>query len=293
MKFHPLVVSVVSVACLCGAAPTPPTVSRRAATTPAAAALFPAEGLIGVVYPLHALDLHIEVAGRVDTIAVELGQRVARGDVLVRLDDRSLRNDLAAAQAEEAVAEADLRVATLDRDAAEQRQERREKSHDAWSQEDLDEFRSQMESSRAKAARAEASLKRQQALVANLVDRLSKARVIAPFAGTVTRRYVEPGLLLAPGDPVVRVISDRDLRVRFGAPEALASTLKPGVVLEARFPLVGGRTDLTLLRITPEIDPATGLATAEGTLRLRESLEGRILAGMNVRIFAASSAVGP
>jgi RND family efflux transporter MFP subunit len=249
-------------------------------------AAMPAEGLIGVVYPHRALDLHAEISGRVDTVAIELGQRVTRGGMLVLLDRSSVESELRVAKADEDVAAADLKLAELERELAEKRMESRQKSAEAWSREELEDYNHQFGITCAKAAKAQAQLERQRAIVATLNERLAKAKIVAPFSGTIARRYVEPGTQVESGDPVVRLISDRNLRVRFGVPEATAGALVPGMVLDAEFPEVGFHAEITLTRIAREIDSVTGLAIAEAALGGSEGQRARILSGMKVRVHA-------
>jgi multidrug efflux pump subunit AcrA (membrane-fusion protein) len=58
--------------------------------------------------------------------------------------------------------------------------------------------------------------------------------VRAPFAGIVTRRFVDPGDFAAPGTPLVALADGSRLRISGTLPAGLAARLAPGARLEAR-----------------------------------------------------------
>ncbi|MEF3274098.1 MAG: efflux RND transporter periplasmic adaptor subunit [Chloroflexus sp.] len=76
----------------------------------------------GSVEPNQIAALNMTIPGRVQEILVTVGQQVAAGDPLLRLDDRQLQADVAAAQAAVALAQADLQ-ALRERSTPEQRAE--------------------------------------------------------------------------------------------------------------------------------------------------------------------------
>lgn len=76
----------------------------------------------GSVQPNQTAELSLTLGGRVQEVLVTVGQQVAAGDPLLRLDDRQLRADVAAAEAAVALAQADLQ-ALRERATPEQRAE--------------------------------------------------------------------------------------------------------------------------------------------------------------------------
>lgn len=76
----------------------------------------------GSVEPNQTATLSVSIPGRVQEVLVTVGQTVAAGDPLLRLDDRQLRADVAAAEAAVALAQADVQ-ALRDRATPEQRAE--------------------------------------------------------------------------------------------------------------------------------------------------------------------------
>src|SRR5690606_9210068 len=58
-----------------------------------------------------------------------------------------------------------------------------------------------------------------QARVELLSQQLEETRVLAPFAGIVSERYLNPGEFVQPGTPIVRLVESGPLRVLFWVPE--------------------------------------------------------------------------
>jgi len=179
------------------------------------------------------IDLSFEQIGRVAEVLVNEGDRVAKGQLLARLDDRLPRARVARAEATLAAAEArrdaafhgaraeEIRRAEAEAAAARAEARDRARNHgraqnllaqSAISVADADNAESAAESSAGQASAAEARLKllrqgtREEdkreaaAAVAAAAAELEEARVVlsqteihAPSAGTVLRRYVEPG----------------------------------------------------------------------------------------------------
>jgi RND family efflux transporter MFP subunit len=58
--------------------------------------------------------------------------------------------------------------------------------------------------------------------------RLKKARLVAPFAGQVARRLVQPGEMLSPGQTAFEVVDNRKLEIRADLPTEALARVKVG-----------------------------------------------------------------
>ena len=240
--------------------------------------------LIGIVFAQRALNLAAEIEGQVDTILVELGDRVNRDQVLARLDSPWVRHDLEMARANISSAQAELDKAILEWDLATERRERRLQVPDSWSLEERAEVRFEADLAKVQVSLARAKLAADKAKVDQLADHLSRAVILAPFDGVISARYSEPGERVNEGDPLLRLITDNDLGIRFGIPEHLFTRIVAGSRLEVYFPVLDFTAPLIISRLAPEIDLATGLATAEGLISIPQPMQPKILAGMTVRV---------
>jgi multidrug efflux pump subunit AcrA (membrane-fusion protein) len=107
----------------------------------------------------------------------------------------------------------------------------------------------------------------------------------APFAGTVAARYADRGALIPKGTPIVRLIAQGELRVRFALPEERATALAVGDRL--RIAAAGLELHGTVEKVAPEIDAASRMVYAEATLDLAVAERERVRSGQVARVFAA------
>jgi len=164
----------------------------------------------GVAEPVRAATLSTKLMGSVTAVLVHEGDRVGAGQLLVRLDARDL--DAKLTQVEAGLAEA---TAVHD-DAVVQVGRIRALYADSAA------TRAQLDQAETGLARAEAAVASARAMAAELAATASYAEIRAPFAGVVTRRFVDPGSFAAPGAPIVTVEDASALRVTVSAaPEAV------------------------------------------------------------------------
>lgn len=203
-----------------------------------------------------------EVAARigapVESYVVEVGDRVARGDPIVLLDDSILSARVA--QARGALAEADARV-SIRRERlalAEQRLSRLDRLREsaAFSQANYEDQRQEVAIARAEVGAAEAAVQRAQAdLQAARID-LRHAEVVAPYAGVITGRMLEAGAYADPGTPLVAMVSDDALEVEVNVASGRLAALRVGDRLDIE--LGDGTTHVAKVRaILPHEDPLT------------------------------------
>ncbi|WP_321474880.1 efflux RND transporter periplasmic adaptor subunit [uncultured Paludibaculum sp.] len=97
--------------------------------------------------------------------------------------------------------------------------------------------------------------------------------VLAPFTGTVIERKAEPGMLAAPGMPLLVVEQAGSYRLEAAVEEARLRTIRPGMAVKVDLEAVDHSLDARVEEIVPAMDPASrsftvkiGLAGA-GTVR--------------------------
>ncbi len=213
----------------------------------------------GTALPIREATLSTRLMATVLEVSVHEGDRVAAGQVLVRLDARDL--DAKRAQVEAGLAEA----------AAVQTEARQQAGRIRALYADSAATRAQLDQVEAGLARAEAAVRMARAQAAELAATASYAEVRAPFAGTVTRRAVDPGAFAAPGAPLVTVQDLSTLRVTaHAAPEAVAG-LRRGERVPA---VIAGE---------PRTATIEGIVPAAGNLHavnaLVENRDGRLPSG--------------
>lgn len=167
----------------------------------------------------------------ITAIRVEVGHRVAAGQLLATLDDSDPRLDVEAAEPEAEIAASNLRrVEELAKTGAVSAAEHEDAI--LWSR-------------TARAALAKARLN------------LSRTEIRAPFAGVISRRYVRVGDIVDDKTPLFRVTAMAPLRARLLVPESEVAAFAPGaaVTLTAAD---GAEDTARVILVGPTIDPGSG-----------------------------------
>ena len=207
--------------------------------------------------------LRPEVAGRVSQILFKEGERVAKGAVLVKLDDSVQKAD-----ADRAAANFTLSKTKHDRAT-----DLRNKGF--VSTQALDESENAV-----KVAKADAEL---------MQARLSKTTIVAPFSGTIGLRQVSVGDYVKEGQDMVNLESLDPLKVDFRVPELALSQVKDDQTLQITLDAIPDRAyDGRVYAINPLID-ANGRAIV---IRAHvPNPDGKLRPGMfaRVRLFTSGS----
>jgi HlyD family secretion protein len=221
---------------------------------------------------IREVDMGFRVGGRIGSIAVDEGQKVAAGQQLAALDTASIdakfhQTDASVAQAEadlaklrngnrpQDIAQGEARVASAEvvLHEAEQDVARRQGlvgpgaiSKDLWQQTlaTRDKARAQLDEARQALVllrigprqedirAAEAQLRAAQANRAGAATDRGDTRLIAAEAGTVVTRAREPGAIVQGGETVLTISIDRPMRVRAYVSETDLSRISPGMKVE-------------------------------------------------------------
>lgn len=175
----------------------------------------------GVAAPLQQATLSTKVMGTVTAVLVQEGDEVAAGQPLVRIDARDLDAKGAQAAASVALAEAARREVQAQADRI------RALYADSAA------TRAQLDAAEGALARADAGVRAARAAAGELGAVSSYATIRAPFAGVVTRRFVDPGAFAAPGAPLVHVMDATRLRVAATAAPDMVRGVRRGQAIAA------------------------------------------------------------
>ena len=221
---------------------TDPPLVRTAVVQSTASALM--RSFTGTVAVRVQSDLGFRVSGKVLERLVSSGQRVRRGQPLMRLDDADLRLALHAQQEAVVAAAARARQATDD-----EARDRNLAAEGAEPPATYDRVRASAEAARAQLRAVEA-----QAKVARNATRY--ALLVADAAGVIVETLAEPGQVVGAGQPVVRLAHDGPREAVVQLPE----TLRPSLGSSAQAALYGraGVVVATRLReLSSAADPLT------------------------------------
>ncbi|KQQ41079.1 RND transporter MFP subunit [Methylobacterium sp. Leaf125] len=205
--------------------------------------------------------LYARATGYIAERRVDIGSRVRRGDILMRIAAPDLDQQLAQAEAQTGQLEAALLQAKSMVDQAKANVNLANVTNtrtttlagQGWaSKQNADNSQASVLSQAATLASAEAGVKVAQANIkaqAATVERLRALTgfkdIIAPFDGVITQRGVDVGdLVHADGSGTALLSMDRDdiLRVSVNVPQNVAVGVKPGVDASIKVPQIADRT---------------------------------------------------
>lgn len=173
------------------------------------------------------------VQGPIHHFDIQVGDRVAAGDVIARIEEDSLEASLA--QAKGRLGEARARIATAEAQLALTRQERDRlaalKNTKATSKALYDDAVQNEAIGLARVREAQAAAATAQADVRLAEIDLGHAVITAPYTGVVVQRMSEQGAYVSKGDPVVRLLADTNMEVEADVPFDRLGALGEGVEL--------------------------------------------------------------
>jgi RND family efflux transporter MFP subunit len=203
--------------------------------------------------PFQEIEVHAKVAGFLKSISVDVGDRVKAGQLLAELEIPELQDEIRqdAAAVKRAAEEINRAQADLER-----AQSAHETAHLASTrlagvikarptlvaQQDIDEAagRDRVAEAQVSTARAAVAAAREQLAVAKAGQGRTQtmfgyARITAPFAGVITRRYADTGAMIQAGTssqtqamPIVRLSQNDRLRLVIPVPESAVSRIRLG-----------------------------------------------------------------
>ena len=239
---------------------------------------------VGSLFPFEEVTVSSEMDGRALEVTADLGDHVAKGQVLVSIADEEQRYLLAQNEAQlrqaleklglksetEKVKDLkqtpEMRSAQADLTDAEQRFKR---SRDLTSQGIAS--RQDMEQSQARLASAQAEYETALNATRNMVQEVERARgavdlqrkklrdtsIRAPFDAQVKERTVNAGTYVKASTPVFTLVKIDPIRMRIEIPERLAPWIKNGQTADVSLEAFPGRVfEGKVWRISPTVDQA-------------------------------------
>ena len=206
----------------------------------------------GLVEATRQSTVSAQISGRIKEINFDVGSRVNKGQVILRIDERETAQALAGSTAQVAQAQAALQNAKANYERSKQLFEQKFISQSA-----LDKAQADYQVARAQAAASEAG-----AGQAGLAH--SYSSVIAPYSGVVAARLVEVGEMVAPGKPMMVGFDPSEMRVVVNVPQDRLPNIgaRPKVTVEVPWldrwiksasatvlPLADARTHSTQVRV--------------------------------------------
>lgn len=170
----------------------------------------------GTVEEDNASTLSFPVPGTVRTLAVEQGQRVAKGQLIAIIDDSSFKSTY------------DMAVVTLNQ--ATDAYNRMKILHDNNSLPDI------------QWVEVESNLKQAQSSLEIAKKNMSDTKLYAPFSGYISEKNIEVGTNVMPGSPVVKLVTVDNVKICISVPETEISKIHIGEGVEISVPALNDQT---------------------------------------------------
>jgi len=231
-------------------------------------------GLEAELQPFQEVEVHAKVAGYVKQIYVDIGSRVRAGQLLAVLSVPELNHEQDEASADLARRQHELLRAQSEYEALHLAYSRlaqvSSSAKDLVAQQELDDAASKDRAAQAEVAAAEAALASARANDARVRSLLAYTRIVAPFAGIVTKRYAHVGTMLPAGTststqalPLVHLAQNDPVRLVIPVPESAAPLIHDGTPVRVSIPAIGRTFNARVTRFSGELDLATRTLRAE------------------------------
>jgi len=233
----------------------------------------------GVVEPLATVEVKSKASGEVLDVLVEVGDLVEQGTLLVRIDPRTVRNDLAQREAE-------LKAALSRREIAKSQMARAEAllAKGTFTQFDLEQAALDL-------ATAESDVVAAQVSVENSRIAVDDTDVRAPITGTIIQKPVEKGQVIssptrdvAGGSSLMQMADLSEVRIRALIDETDIGKIRPGMpatVVVAAYPNQPFRGEVVKVEPQAVIDQNV---TMFAVLVSIDNDDGLLMPGMNAEI---------
>lgn len=248
-----LAVCLLALLCAPALAAAPPAVKTRPLSE---LVHYPQREVQAQVVSLNLSRLSAEISARIDSIAVEPGQKIPKGTVIARLDCRDYRIAAERAQAALESAEARSKLAQQQLQRASELAAKNFIAGDA------------LDARKTEAAVVAAEVRLNAAQRATARRDVEKCVVRSPFDAIVDARLAQVGELASPGTPLVQLWDRSRLQLSVQVPQTLAGSLA-----QAKTPLFvsqGAEYPVSLLRISPALNPASRMR--EGRYAFKDPL---------------------
>jgi RND family efflux transporter MFP subunit len=186
--------------------------------------------LQGNVTTKSVVTISSEFNGLLSNVFVKEGQKVYKGQILAKIDDGGLSQQIAQMEIQK-----DLAKTTFER------QKR------LWEQNIGSEIQY---------LQAKSNYEAQTEAINQMKQQLDKTRVTAPFAGTIDEIFIEQGNLVAAGLSLMRLVNLSNMYIETDVPERYIADVTQGKRVDIEFPVLGKRMSSTVRQASDYINPA-------------------------------------
>lgn len=223
--------------------------------------------LQGSVSTKENIVIYPEFQGVLTNVYVKDGERVQKGQILARIDDGGLSQQLS-----------QLKIQTELAKTTFERQER------LWEQKIGSEIQF---------LQAKATYEAQKEATNQLESQVAKTIVRAPFSGTIDDVIIEQGSVVGPAQsPLFRIVNLSNMYIETDVPELYVSDITEGKEVEVYFPVLGKKIDTKVRQAASYIDPANRTFKVEiGIPNTDKSIKPNLTAKLKINDYSNDKAI--
>jgi RND family efflux transporter MFP subunit len=222
--------------------------------------------VVGNLIGFTTVDVVPKVSGRLQSVNVRLGDRVARGQLIAQLEDQEIREQVRQAQASNQVGEATIRQREADLKFAESNAERSRNlfGRQLIPKQTLDDTESRYQAAVAQLDLARAQFEQTKARLEELRINLANTRIVSPLDGFVGSRSLDAGAFASTNSPVASVVDIHVVRLVANLVERDLRRVAAGTSARVDVDAYPGETFSGIVaRVAPVLDPSTRTAQIE------------------------------
>ena len=223
--------------------------------------------LQGNVTTKNLLTIYPEYSGVLTNVYVREGQKVKKGEVLAKIDDGGLSQQLAQLKIQSELAKTTF-----------ERQQR------LWDQK----IGSEMQYLQAKS-----NYEAQGQAIAQLEQQVAKTIVRAPFSGTIDDVFTEQGSVVMPGQTqLMRIVNLNNMYIETDVPEKYVANITRGKKVEVEFPILGKKVDSKVRQVGDFINPSNRTFKVEISVPNKEkAIKPNLTAKLRINDYSNESAL--
>src|SRR5215510_789621 len=207
-----------------------------------------------------------KTAGRLEEIGVKLGDRVNRGQRIVKIEDEEILEQVRQAEAAFEVAKATIRQREADLALAKTNVERSRNlfQRQLLPQQTLDDAEAKYQSAQAALDLARAQNTQSQSRLDELRINVQNTIITSPVNGFVARRAADPGAFVSQNAPIVDVVDITRVRLVANIIEKDLKQIGVGNMARVEVDAFPGENFMgRIARVSPVLDPSTRTAPIE------------------------------
>lgn len=213
-----------------------------------------------VVEAVRQSTVAAQISGRIVDLRFDVGDRVKKGDIIARIDERAATQALAASEAQVRSAEATLTNARA----------QYERSRQLFTQKFISQ--AALDKSEADFKAAESQMRAMLAGAGQVATERSFATIVAPYSGVVSARLVQLGEMATPGKPIMTGFDPSSLRATATVPASEVAAIQAGGKARVEIPAIGRWIEGKSVTVVPAADPRTH--SSEVRIELPEDVKG-------------------